>query len=60
VAMSLLTFLILYVILGILFLYLLAGKIQHGPESLADMDATPISSLPDTLREVFSRHPEAR
>jgi len=59
VAMSLVTFLVLYTILGALFAYLFAGKIQHGPESLEDIDGAAISSLPDTLREVFSRRPEA-
>lgn len=52
-------FVALYIILGILFLYLLNEKIQHGPESLADLEDRPVSSLPDTFREVFREQPRA-
>lgn len=55
VALSLLTFIVLYIALGIIFAYLLWHKIEHGPESLDDIDGVPVDSLPDTLREVFSR-----
>jgi cytochrome d ubiquinol oxidase subunit I len=60
VALSLLTFIILYIFLGIVFTNLLLGKIRHGPDSLEDIESVPVGSLPDTLREVFSRRPEAQ
>jgi cytochrome d ubiquinol oxidase subunit I len=50
---SLLMFIVLYIILFILFITLLNNKIQHGPDPL-DED-TPVSSLPDTFREIFRR-----
>jgi cytochrome d ubiquinol oxidase subunit I len=48
-------FIILYLILFILFIYLLNNKIQHGPDPIEE-DA-PVSSLPDTFREIFRRPP---
>ena len=36
-------------------LYLLNRKIQEGPEELEDVETVPMSSLPDTFRDVFSR-----
>ncbi len=52
-------FVLLYIILFILFLYLLNEKIQHGPEPLEDVEAVPVSSLPDTFREIFREQPRA-
>ena len=50
---SIVMFIILYVILFILFIYLLNNKIQHGPDPLEEDE--PLSSLPDTFREIFRR-----
>ncbi len=50
---SVVMFVALYIILFILFVYLLNNKIQHGPDPL-DEDQ-PVSSLPDTYREIFRR-----
>jgi len=57
VAMSMITFIAMYTILGALFVYLLMGKIQHGPDPLEEMDVVPVASLPDTFSELFSRRP---
>ena len=46
---------VLYTILFIVFIVLLNRKIQDGPEKLADVETVPVSSLPDTFREVFRR-----
>ena len=48
-------FLVLYSLLLVLFLYLLNRKIQDGPEELEEVETVPMSSLPDTFRDVFSR-----
>jgi cytochrome bd-type quinol oxidase subunit 1 len=48
-------FLVLYILLFILFIYLLNGKIQQGPEELTDVESAPVSALPDTFREIFRR-----
>jgi len=58
VLFSVIMFVVLYIILGILFIYLLNEKIQHGPEPLEALETVPVSSLPDTFREVF-REPRA-
>lgn len=50
---SIIMFIALYAILFILFIYLLNNKIQHGPDPL--VEEVPISSLPDTFREIFRR-----
>ncbi|MFN8380186.1 MAG: cytochrome ubiquinol oxidase subunit I [Anaerolineae bacterium] len=55
VAISLVMFLVLYTILFIVFIVLLNRKIQDGPEKLADVETVPVSSLPDSFREVFRR-----
>jgi cytochrome d ubiquinol oxidase subunit I len=55
VAFSLGMFVVLYALLLVLFLYLLNSKIQHGPEPLEDVETAPISSLPDSFRDVFRR-----
>ena len=55
VLLSNLMFVVLYVILFVLFLYLLNEKIQHGPDALEKLEGEPVSSLPDTFRDVF-RH----
>ena len=55
VLLSNLMFIVLYIILFVLFLYLLNEKIQHGPEPLEKLEGQPVSSLPDTFRDVF-RH----
>jgi cytochrome d ubiquinol oxidase subunit I len=57
--LSLLMFIGLYAILFALFLYLLNAKIQAGPEPLEAVETTAVSSLPDTLRDVFRRQPRA-
>ena len=59
VLLSNLMFVILYIILFILFLYLLNEKIQHGPDPLEKLEGKPVSSLPDTFRDVFSRRARA-
>ena len=46
-------FVVLYILLFVLFIYLLNEKIQHGPESLSELDDVPVSTLPDTFREIF-------
>jgi cytochrome d ubiquinol oxidase subunit I len=54
---SLITFALLYLLLGALFLFLLDRMIRQGPESAeAAMPSTP---LPDTFREVFRRQSRA-
>jgi len=54
---SLITFALLYLLLGALFLFLLDRMIRRGPEPAeAAMPATP---LPDTFREVFRRQSRA-
>src|SRR4029078_7197663 len=55
VALSLGMFLILYGLLLVLVLYLLNRKIHDGREELEDVETVPMSSLPDTFRDVFSR-----
>jgi cytochrome d ubiquinol oxidase subunit I len=55
VAFSVGTFIVLYIILFILFIYLLNGKIQQGPEELSTVEEAPVSSLPDSFREIFGR-----
>ena len=52
-------FVVLYIILFTLFLYLLNEKIQHGPDPLEQLEGKPVSSLPDTFRDVFSRRARA-
>jgi cytochrome d ubiquinol oxidase subunit I len=54
-AFSMAMFIVLYIILGALFLYLLNNKIQHGPEPLEEVETAPVSTLPDTFRQVFRR-----
>jgi cytochrome d ubiquinol oxidase subunit I len=55
VAISLVMFLVLYTILLAVFLFLLNNKIQHGPDPLSEVETTPVSSLPDTFRDIFRR-----
>jgi cytochrome bd ubiquinol oxidase subunit I len=55
VVISLVMFLLLYAILLAVFLFLLNNKIQHGPDPLSDVETTPVSSLPDTFRDIFRR-----
>jgi len=55
VAISLVMFIALYILLFILFIYLLNGKIQEGPEPLEEVESAPVQSLPDTFREIFRR-----
>jgi cytochrome d ubiquinol oxidase subunit I len=57
VAISLGGFIGLYAVLLLLFLYLMNRKIQAGPEPLEDVETVSVSSLPDTLREVFRKRP---
>jgi cytochrome d ubiquinol oxidase subunit I len=54
---SLLMFAVLYGLLFVLFLFLLNRHIQEGPQPLDEEQ--PPESLPDTLRDVFSRQPRA-
>ena len=60
VVLSLGMFLILYGLLLVLFLYLLNRKIHDGPEELEDVETVPMSSLPDTFRDVFTPQPARR
>ncbi len=55
VAASLAMFVVLYTLLLVLFLFLLNARIQKGPESLEEAETVPVSSLPDTFREIFRR-----
>lgn len=57
VFLSLLMFVVLYALLFVLFIYLLNEKIQHGPEPLEE--DVPVTSLPDTFRDVFRRRARA-
>lgn len=57
VFLSLLMFIGLYALLFVLFLYLLNEKIQHGPEPLED--EVPVTSLPDTFKDIFRRRARA-
>ena len=50
---SIFMFMVLYALLFVLFIYLLNNKIQHGPDPLDEEQ--PVSSLPDTFREIFRR-----
>jgi cytochrome d ubiquinol oxidase subunit I len=54
-----LMFVILYILLFILFIYLLNGKIQHGPDPLDKDEEVPVTSLPDTFKDIFSRRARA-
>ena len=54
---SVLMFVVLYAILFVLFLYLLNEKIQHGPDPI--VDEVPVTSLPDTFKEIFRRKARA-
>jgi len=56
---SVVSFVLLYALLFVLFLFLLNHKIQHGPDPLSEMEDTPVSSLPDSFREIFGRRPRA-
>jgi cytochrome d ubiquinol oxidase subunit I len=55
VALSLITFTVLYTILGALFAYLFLQKVKHGPDPIEEITAAPIASLPDTFRDIFGR-----
>lgn len=59
VLLSNIMFVVLYIILGVLFIYLLNEKIQKGPETLKEMEEAPVTSLPDTIKEVFRRRARA-
>jgi len=50
---------VLYIILFILFIYLLNGKIQHGPDPLEKDEEVPVTSLPDTFKDIFQRRARA-
>jgi len=55
VTISLAMFIGLYTLLFILFIYLLNGKIQQGPEPLEEVESVEVSSLPDSFRQIFRR-----
>ncbi len=57
--LSLIMFVVLYLILFVLFIYLLNDKIQHGPDPLEAVETTPVTSLPDTFRDIFRRRGRA-
>ncbi len=59
VAVSLGSFIGLYGLLFLLFIYLLNRKIQAGPEPLEAVETVAVSSLPDTFREVFRKRPHS-
>ncbi len=48
-------FVLMYAALFVLFLYLLNGSIQKGPEPLEEPSGE--EPLPDTFREIFRRRP---
>ncbi len=50
---SVITFVVMYAILLVLFIYLLNKDIQRGPEPLEEPE--PVAALPDTFRAVFQR-----
>lgn len=52
---SVIMFTIIYSILLVLYIYLLVGKIQHGPDPLEQEDIMPVDSLPDSFKEIFRR-----
>jgi len=56
---SLGTFILLYIVLFMLFLFLLNKKIQDGPETLEQVEEVPVNALPDSFREIFRRQPRA-
>ena len=55
VFLSLGIFVLMYAALFVLFLYLLNGSIQRGPEPLEEPSGE--EPLPDTFREIFRRRP---
>jgi cytochrome d ubiquinol oxidase subunit I len=59
VAISLGSFIGLYGLLFLLFIFLLNRKIQAGPEPLEAVETVAVSSLPDTFREVFRKRPHS-
>jgi cytochrome bd ubiquinol oxidase subunit I len=59
VVFSLGTFVVLYSILLVLFLFLLNRKIQQGPEPLEEAETVAVGTLPDTFRDVFRRRDRA-
>jgi cytochrome d ubiquinol oxidase subunit I len=48
-------FVVLYTLLFALFIFLLNNKIQTGPARLEEMEEVPVTTLPDTFREIFRR-----
>ncbi len=58
VVFSLGTFVLMYALLLVLFVYLLNRRIQTGPEPLEEVETVSMESLPDTFREIF-RGPRA-
>jgi cytochrome bd ubiquinol oxidase subunit I len=52
---SVIMFVVVYIILFILFLYLLNDKIQHGPTPLENEEVVPVTSLPDSFKDIFRR-----
>jgi cytochrome bd ubiquinol oxidase subunit I len=52
-------FVVLYLLLGALFLFLMNRKIQEGPEELEAVETVAMTDLPDTFREVFTRRGRA-
>jgi cytochrome bd ubiquinol oxidase subunit I len=59
VIFSLGSFVVMYLLLLVLFLFLLNRKIQAGPEALEDVETADVATLPDTFRDVFGRRPRA-
>jgi cytochrome d ubiquinol oxidase subunit I len=55
VTISMIMFVALYLLLFVLFIFLLNNKIQHGLEPLDEVEIAPVSSLPDTFRDIFRR-----
>jgi cytochrome bd ubiquinol oxidase subunit I len=52
---SVVMFVVVYIILFILFIYLLNEKIQHGPAPLEHEEEVPVTSLPDSFKDIFRR-----
>jgi cytochrome d ubiquinol oxidase subunit I len=59
VAFTLGSFVFMYAVLLVLFLYLLNAKIHQGPEPLEEVETVDRSTLPNTFREVFGRRDRA-
>jgi cytochrome bd ubiquinol oxidase subunit I len=53
------SFIFMYAVLLVLFLYLLNAKIHQGPEPLEEVETVDMATLPNTFRDVFRRRDRA-